>query len=59
MTLCYDGTDVRLHGYVDPDFTGDVVVRRVPLVIFLHFGKWISELAVEAAKVNRLVYDGG
>ena len=24
MTLCYDGTDVRLHGYVDSDFAGDV-----------------------------------
>jgi len=24
MTLCYDGTDVRLHRYVNFDFTGDV-----------------------------------
>ena len=23
MTLCYDGTDVRLHGYVDSNFAGD------------------------------------
>jgi len=24
MTLCYDGTDIRLHGYVDSNFAGDV-----------------------------------
>ena len=24
MALCYDGTDVCLHGYVDSDFAGDV-----------------------------------
>jgi len=23
MTLCYDGTNVRLHGYVDSDFAGN------------------------------------
>ena len=23
MTLCYKGTDVRLHGYIDSDFWGD------------------------------------
>ena len=24
MTLCYNGTDVRLHEYIDSDFAGDV-----------------------------------
>ena len=24
MTFCYNGTDVRLHGYVDSNFAGDV-----------------------------------
>ena len=28
MTLCYDGTDIRLHGYVDFDFVGDVDSRN-------------------------------
>ena len=28
MTLCYGGTDVRLRGYVDSDFAGDVNSRR-------------------------------
>ena len=24
MALCYDGMDVRLHGYVESDFVSDV-----------------------------------
>jgi len=28
MTLCYDGTDIRLHGYVDSDFASNVESRR-------------------------------
>jgi len=24
MTLCYNGTDIRLHKYVDSNFTGNV-----------------------------------
>ena len=34
MILCYDGTDVHLHGCLDFDFAGDVIVGGVPLVIF-------------------------
>jgi len=47
MALCYDDMDVRLHGYVDSHW------------LCFHFGKWSSELGVEAAKDSRLVYDGG
>jgi len=28
ITLCYDGTDVCLHRYVDTDFAGDVDSRK-------------------------------
>ena len=28
MTLCYDGTEVRLYGYVDSNFAGDVDSQR-------------------------------
>ena len=28
MALCYGGTKVCLHGYVDSDFVGDVDSRR-------------------------------
>jgi len=28
MVLCYEGTDVRLRGYVDSDFAGDVDGRK-------------------------------
>ena len=28
MTLCYDGTDVRLHEYIDSDFAGNVDSRK-------------------------------
>jgi len=24
MILCYDGTTIRLHGYINSDFTGDI-----------------------------------
>jgi len=27
-TLCYEGTDVPLHGYVNSDFAGDVDSRK-------------------------------
>jgi len=28
MALCYDGTDVRLHRYIDFDFASDVDSRK-------------------------------
>ena len=28
MALCYDGTDIRLYGYVDSDFASDVDSRK-------------------------------
>ena len=33
MALCYDGTNVHLHGYVDFDFADDVNSCEVPLVM--------------------------
>jgi len=46
MILCYDGTNVRLHGYVDFDFAGDVDSRKstVGYIFILRSGavSWVS-----------------
>jgi len=52
------GMDVRLCGYVDSDFAGDVDSRRSTIGC-LHFGKWSGELGVKNAKDSHLFYDGG
>jgi len=36
MALCYDGTDVHLHGYVDFNFAGDVDSQR-STTDYVHF----------------------
>ena len=28
MSLCYDGTDICLHGYVESDFASDIYSRK-------------------------------
>ena len=58
MTLCYDGTDVRLHGYVDSDFTGDVDSQKSTIGYVFTLGSG-SVSFVEAAKGSCLVYDEG
>jgi len=48
MALCYDGTNVRLHGYADSDFAGDVDNQRsiTDYVFTLSSGavSWVSRL---------------
>jgi len=48
MTLCYDGTEVRLYGYVDSNFAGDVDSQRstTGYVFTLKIGavSWVSRL---------------
>ena len=48
MTLCYDGTNVRLHGYVNSDFAGDVDSQKSTTcyVFTLRSGatSWVSRL---------------
>jgi len=48
MALCYDGTDVRLHGHVDSDFAGDVDSRRSIISYVFTLGSeavsWVSRL---------------
>jgi len=48
MTLCYDGTDVHLHGYVDSDYAGDVHSQRstTGYIFTLRSGavSWVSRL---------------
>ena len=48
ITLCYDGTDVHLHGYVNSDFVGDVDSRKSTTyyVFTLESGtmSWVSRL---------------
>ena len=34
MILCYRGTDVRLHGYVDSDFASDIDRRKSTGYVF-------------------------
>jgi len=57
MILCYDGTDIRLHEYVDSDFAGDEDSRRS--ITGYVFTLRNNELGVEAAKDSHLVYDRG
>ena len=53
MVLCYDGTNVRLHGYVDFDFAGDVDSRKniTSYVFTLGSGavSWVSRLQKKVA----------
>ena len=49
MILCYDGTDVRMHRYVDSDFAGDVDSQKSTTDYV--FNLWSSELGIEAAKI--------
>jgi len=48
MPLCYDGTNVRLHGYVDYDFVGDVDSRKSTTGYVFTLGSkavsWVSRL---------------
>ena len=59
MPLCYDGTNVRLHGYVDYDFVGDVDSRKSTTGYVFTLGSgamsWVSWLQ----KIDCLVDDGG
>ena len=47
MTLCYEGTNIRLHGYVNFDFAGDVNSQStIGYVFTLGSGavSWVSRL---------------
>ena len=48
MALCYEGTEVHLHGFVDFDFAGDVDSQRniTSYVFTLGSGavSWVSRL---------------
>jgi len=48
MALCYDGTVVHLHGYVDFDFAGDVDSRKSSANYVFTLGSgamsWVSRL---------------
>ena len=48
MSLCYDGMDVQLMGYVDSDFAGDVNSRRSTTDYVFTLGSgavsWVSRL---------------
>ena len=48
MALCYDSTDVHLHGYVDSDFAGDIDSQNgtTGYVFTLRSGavSWVSRL---------------
>jgi len=48
ITLCYDGTDIHLHGYVDFDFAGDVDSQRSTTGYVFTLGSgavsWVSRL---------------
>jgi len=48
MELCYGGTDVRLHGYVDSNFADDIDSRKstTGYVLTLRSGavSWVSRL---------------
>jgi len=48
MILCYDGTDDRLHGYVDSDFAGDVDSQKSTTDYVFTLGSgavsWVSRL---------------
>ena len=61
MTLCYDGTDVRVHGYVDSDFAGDVDSQRsiTSYVFTLGSGavSWVSRLQmIDALSTTEVEY---
>ena len=53
MALCYDGTDARLHGYVNSAFAGDVDSRKsnTDYVFTLGSGElgWMSRLQTVVA----------
>ena len=48
MTLCYGGTDVCLHEYVDSDFAGDVESQKSTTGYVFTLGSrrvsWVSRL---------------
>ena len=52
MTLCYGGTDVRLHGYVDSDFAVNVESRKSTTGYV-----FTLELGIKTTKDSYFVYD--
>jgi len=61
MTLFYDGTDVRVHGYVDSDFAGDVDSQRSTTGYIFTLGSgavsWVSRLQmIDALSTTEVEY---
>jgi len=52
MTLCYDGTTVRLYIFVDSDFAGDADSQKSTTGYVFTLGKESSELVVKSTKDN-------